>query len=197
MKIKSAVFHTSAPTLAQCPDTGLHEFALIGRSNVGKSSLLNLLAERRDLARVSATPGKTQLINFFTMNDEWTLVDLPGYGYAKVSQVQRSDFSAAVAEFIQERSALACTFVLIDSRLPPQQIDLEFIEWLIGSHVPFAIVFTKTDKQSASRTREGIAAFKRALPILPGDTAFFATSAETKSGRSEMLAFIAKKLGRS
>ena len=191
MKIKSALFEVSAPNLAACPPATLPEFAFIGRSNVGKSSLINLLAERRDLAKVSATPGKTRLINFFRINDAWRLVDLPGYGYAKVGKEQRADFNEAVADYIEHRENLSGVFVLIDSRLPPQRIDLEFLRWLSECDVSFALVFTKADKQSAQQTRNKIDLFKQSVsewratfPI------FFVTSTESKIGRSEILAFV-------
>src|SRR5215216_483190 len=126
MKIHSAAFELSAPSIDTCPKWALPEFAFIGRSNVGKSSLINLLTEKRDLAKVSDTPGKTKLINFYVINDRWSLVDLPGYGYAHVSRKERSAFNVAVAEFLEQRRNLALVFVLLDSRLPPQPIDLEF-----------------------------------------------------------------------
>ncbi len=194
MKIKSAVFETSAPQLNDCPPATLPEFAFIGRSNVGKSSLINLLAAKRDLAKVSATPGKTRLINFFRINDAWRLVDLPGYGYAKVGKEQRADFNEAVADFLEERENLRRVFVLIDSRLPPQRIDGEFLQWLAECEVPFALVFTKADKQSASQTRTKIELFQRTMEewgVAVPDC--FVSSAETKLGRSEILAFIERE----
>lgn len=195
MKIKSAVFDVSSPDLKGCPRSALPEFALIGRSNVGKSSLINMLTEKRDLARASGTPGKTQLINFFLINDNWHLVDLPGYGFAKVSIRDRSQFNEAVAEYLTKRKNIACVFVLIDSRLPPQPIDLQFLGWLAESSVPFALVFTKIDKQSATQSAASIENFKKHLAEhwteLPVS---FATSATTKSGRRELLEFIGKTL---
>lgn len=195
MKIKTATFEKSAPNLSVCPDWAFPEFAFIGRSNVGKSSLINMIVEKKDLAKVSATPGKTQLINFFKINNEWMLVDLPGYGFAKVGQHKREAFNQAVARYLEKRDNLACVFVLIDSRLPPQRIDLEFIQWLEGTDRPFALIFTKTDKQSATQTRTKIELFKEALaewrtqppPII-------ASSATTKNGRREILDFIAGRL---
>src|SRR5687767_4951681 len=139
MKIKSAEFEVSAPDIRACPAWALPEFAFIGRSNVGKSSLINLLAERRELAKVSVTPGKTKLINFFVVNGAWSLVDLPGYGYAVIGKQRRLEFNEAVADFISSRRNLRCVFVLIDSRLPAQQIDLDFLSWLEGTHAPFAL----------------------------------------------------------
>lgn len=192
LKIKSAEFLVSAPTLATAPKGPLPEFAFIGRSNVGKSSLINLLTERRELAKVSATPGKTVLMNFFKVNGAWVLVDLPGYGYAKVARSQRADFNEAVNAYLEQRENLRCLFVLIDSRLKPQSIDLEFIGWINRLGLEFALVFTKTDKQSPTRTRASIAAFLEALrqrgQAAPMRT--FSSSVTTKEGRREILAAI-------
>jgi len=197
MKIKSAVFETSAPTRASCPNWALPEFAFIGRSNVGKSSLINLLAERNALAKASVTPGKTKLINLFRFNSSWCLVDLPGYGYAKVSRTDRTEFNHAVADYIEGRDNLRHLFLLIDSRLEPQQIDLEFIKWLAGVGVAFSLVFTKTDKQSATATAVTIAAFKKAIAdFLPAMPAVFATSVTKKTGRMEILNAIEQELAR-
>lgn len=196
VKINQATFLTSAPTLNECPPPTLPEFAFIGRSNVGKSSLINLLTMRRGLAKVSETPGKTQLINFFVINNTWTLVDLPGYGYAKVSKHQRADFNEAVADYLESRESLQHTFVLIDSRLPPQKIDVEFIRWLAGTDGSFSIVFTKADKQSATKTQANVAHFKRELVgELAHAAGIFVTSAETKLGRNEVLGHITGLLG--
>jgi GTP-binding protein len=196
MKVTSAEFKSSAPRLDGCPAWALPEFAFIGRSNVGKSSLINLLAGRRDLARVSDLPGKTQLLNFYAINRRWSLVDLPGYGYAHVSQTKRSDFNAAVVEYLEDRPNLARVFVLIDSRLPPQAIDLEFVEWLGRSHPDFALIFTKADKQSLARSQANITLFKARMnawrSALP-DT--FLCSAKTKAGRTEILGAIEATLG--
>jgi GTP-binding protein len=196
MKIKSAVFETSAPNLPLAPKLALPEFAFIGRSNVGKSSLLNLLAEKRDLARVSDLPGKTRLLNFYCINLNWRLVDLPGYGYAHVAKSERAEFNQAVAEYITGRENLRGVFVLIDSRLEPQAIDLDFLEWLAGTGVPFAIIFTKIDKQSLSQTQSSIGRFKQAAALaeLNPVPVLFASSAKTKSGRMDILKYIEKKL---
>jgi GTP-binding protein len=196
MKIKSATFEISAPNLHAAPRLALPEFAFIGRSNVGKSSLLNLLAEKRDLARVSDLPGKTRLLNFYSINLNWRLVDLPGYGYAHVAKSERAEFNQAVAEYIEGRENLRGVFVLVDSRLEPQAIDLDFIEWLAGTGVPFAIIFTKIDKQSLSQTQSSIARFRRAAALDELDPAplLFASSAKTKAGRSDILRYIEKKL---
>jgi GTP-binding protein len=195
MKIKSAVFETSAPTLATAPRLALPEFAFIGRSNVGKSSLLNMLAEKRDLARVSDLPGKTRLMNFYTINLNWRLVDLPGYGYAHVSKTQRADFNEAAAAYIKGRQNLRGVFVLIDSRLEPQPIDLAFIEWQMETGVPFSIVFTKIDKQSSAQTESKLALFKRSVldGIDPAPEVFL-TSSQTRAGRTDLLRFISAKL---
>jgi GTP-binding protein len=195
MKIKSAEFETSAPHLQAAPRLALPEFAFIGRSNVGKSSLLNLLAEKRDLARVSDLPGKTRLMNFYCINRNWRLVDLPGYGYAHVSKSERADFNEAAAEYIQGRENLREVFVLIDSRLEPQAIDLAFIEWIVESGVPFAVIFTKTDKQSASQTQASVARFQSiALDGLDPAPQIFISSAKTKAGRTEILRHITAHL---
>ena len=192
MKINSAVFETSAPDLDACPRWALPEFAFIGRSNVGKSSLINLLAERRELAKVSDTPGKTQLINFYVMNDRWSLVDLPGYGYAHAGKQERAAFNQAVAVFLTERRNLARVFVLIDSRLPPQAIDLEFVEWLGQCRAPYALVFTKADKHSATQSRANIALFTAQVAQWRSDLPeIFLSSAKTKNGRKEILGCIA------
>lgn len=195
MKINSAEYSTSATDLRSCPAGRLPEFAFIGRSNVGKSSLINLLTLRRGLAKVSETPGKTQLINFFVINRTWMLVDLPGYGFAKVAKHKRADFNEAVADYLEEREALRHTFVLIDSRLPPQQIDVDFIKWMIGAAVPFSLVFTKADKQSASKTQASVQRFKQEVieGITPAPDCFVA-SVETKQGRSEILGHIGRLL---
>ena len=195
MKIKTAVFEKSAQTLATSPRWTLPEFAFIGRSNVGKSSLINLLTENNRLAKASDAPGKTKLINFFRVNANWCLVDFPGYGYAKVAKEQRADFNEAVADFIEERETLRHLFVLIDSRLTPQAIDLEFVRWVVTASVPYSLVFTKTDKQSHSVTQSNIALFRKAISeFVPEQPPFFSSSSTTKQGRDEILDFIAAEL---
>lgn len=190
MKIKSAEFVISAPNLQSCPESSQPEFAFIGRSNVGKSSLINLLTDRRSLAMVSTTPGKTKLINFFTVNRQWTLVDLPGYGFAKVAQGQRADFNVAVADFLEHRENLVCMFVLIDSKLPPQAIDLEFLRWADSAGIRFALIFTKTDQQP-SKVQANIAEFQRTLDELGVPVPeILRCSAHTSKGRGEILHFI-------
>ncbi len=196
MKIKSAVFTVSAPDLVSCPPASRPEFAFIGRSNVGKSSLINLLAERRQLAMVSNTPGKTKLINFFLINDTWSLVDLPGYGYANVTKATEEGFQRAIMDYLTERPTLAGVFVLIDSRLPPQAIDLEFLDWLaLHCPVPSALVFTKSDKQSPTATLASTGQFlQRVAKSRHGPQKHFTTSSKTKHGRKELLDYIAEVL---
>ncbi|MEO7932297.1 MAG: ribosome biogenesis GTP-binding protein YihA/YsxC [Chthoniobacterales bacterium] len=195
MKIKTAQFVTSALTLDSCPPEKLPEFAFIGRSNVGKSSLLNMLTGQANLAKVSATPGHTRMINFFKINDAWTMVDLPGYGYAKTIKKDPQQFQKMVASYIGDRGTLRCVLVLIDSRLDPQQIDLEFVQWLIDNDIRFALVFTKSDKMKKMALQRNIEAFQNHLiglsETLPET---FVSSAETRAGKSELLAFIERKL---
>lgn len=192
MKIKSADFETSAPNLRGCPNWNLPEFAFIGRSNVGKSSLINLLTERRALADVSATPGKTKLLNFFRINGNWSLVDLPGYGYAKVEQQSKHEFNQAVADYIEKRPNLRQVFLLIDSRHEAQRLDLEFLRWLTGCDVDFSLIFTKADKQSPTKTRANIDAFLAAAEEFLPEPAppVFACSSLAKEGRLEIIRHI-------
>ena len=191
MHIASAIFDRSAPDLDSCPDESLPEFAFIGRSNVGKSSLLNTLAGKEVLARVSPTPGFTKLINFFTMNKTWRLVDLPGYGYAEGSRKHVSQFNRAAANYLKHRPNLCCIFLLIDSGLAPQPIDLEFVQWLARHERPFVIVFTKTDRGTPEKVAANIAAFTARIASwfvqLPE---IFQCSAATGHGRSELLKVI-------
>ena len=196
MKILSAEFETSAAGLRDCPNWNLPEIALIGRSNVGKSSLVNLLAGRRDLAKSSAVPGKTKLLNFFRINRNWALVDLPGYGYAKVATQDKHEFNTAVAEYIEKRPNLAAVLLLVDSRLEPQRIDLDFLRWLVGCEVAISLVFTKADKQSSTRTRAAIDAFlDAAAEFLPEPAPpVLASSSTTRAGRDELLAHLARRL---
>ncbi len=195
MNAVNAKFQTSAPDVASCPVSELREFAFIGRSNVGKSSLLNLLAGAKTLAKVSATPGHTQLINFFPMNGAWTLVDLPGYGYAKTAGSARERFEKMIAGYLCGRANLACVFVLIDSRHPPQKIDLEFVEWLLSEAVKFALVFNKTDLVKPGLLQKNIALFQEAIaPFCPEPPKIFLTSAEARHGRRELLDFIGETL---
>ena len=191
VNISSAIFDCSAPDLDSCPDESLPEFAFIGRSNVGKSSLLNMLAGEQGLARVSPTPGFTKLINIFTMNKCWRLVDLPGYGFAHVARKDKSRFNKAVAEYLEHRTNLCLVFALIESGLAPQAIDLEFVEWLVRHDVPFVLVFTKTDKVSDVTARANMAAFsERISSWFEKPPAMFTCSAETGQGRQGLLGVI-------
>lgn len=191
MEIKSAKFLISSTDVAKCPAPLKPEYAFIGRSNVGKSSLINMLVDRKDLAKTSGKPGKTQLINHFIINDNWYLVDLPGYGYAKVSKEKRDIFQAYISEYIIERKNLLCLMVLLDSRLEPQKIDLEFMDWCGEKGIPFVMVFTKIDKLSKKKFTDNIAHYKEEMgkhwDALPE---CFYTSAEKKLGRKELLDFI-------
>ena len=191
MHIASATFDCSAPNLDSCPDESLPEFAFIGRSNVGKSSLLNMLAGEQGLARVSPTPGFTKLINVFTMNKCWRLVDLPGYGFAQGARKDRARFNQSVNDYLEKRPNLSLVFALIESGLAPQPIDLEFVEWLVRHAVPFVFVFTKTDKVTPATVQANIAAFTARISAwfekLP---AVFTCSAQTRQGRPELLGVI-------
>lgn len=196
MKITRAEFQTSAARLEQCPPPVLPEFAFIGRSNVGKSSMINMLTGRKALAKVSVTPGKTRLINFFEINQRWRLVDLPGYGYAKVSKQQRADFSDAVENYISERPNLFFVFVLIDGRHTPHAIDLDFVSWLDGTGVPYGLLFTKADKVGAVTLGENVAHFMKAsaeagLSRVPR---YAVTSSAKGKGRVEILTWIDEHL---
>ncbi len=195
MNISSAIFDRSAPDLDSCPDESLPEFAFIGRSNVGKSSLLNLLAGKEVLARVSPTPGFTKLINFFTMNKTWRLVDLPGYGYAEGSRKHVSQFNRAAANYLKHRPNLCCIFLLVDSGLEPQPLDLEFVQWLASHARPFVIVFTKTDRGTPAEVAANIAAFtERIAGWFEQLPEIYRCSATTAKGRSELLAVIESTL---
>ena len=197
MKISSAIFDCSASDLDSCPDESLPEFAFIGRSNVGKSSLLNFLAGKRELARVSRTPGFTKLINFFTINESWRLVDLPGYGFAEVARQDKARFNEAVNEYLMQRPNLHCIFALIDSGLPPQKIDVEFVEWLAGNGISFVLVFTKTDKVGAARVQANIAAFKEHISECCGlPPTILTCSATARLGRGELLAVLKEAVAR-
>ncbi len=191
MKIKSAEFVMSNSNVINAPKDHIPEYAFIGRSNVGKSSLINMLMERKKLAKTSGTPGKTQLINHFKVNDEWFLVDLPGYGYAKVSKKKRTIFQYFIENYFKEREQLVCAFVLVDSRHDPQKIDLEFMRFLGENQIPFAIIFTKADKLPSSKLNKQLMSYKRKLlehwESLPVN---FLTSSTSKLGRDEVLNFI-------
>ena len=191
MEVKNAVFVVSNSDYRKCPDTGKPEYAFIGRSNVGKSSLINMLTRNKGLAKTSVRPGKTQLINHFLINNEWYLVDLPGYGYARTSKTSRAAWQKMITEYLTGREPLVNTFVLIDSRIPPQKIDLEFISFLGRNGVPLAVVFTKLDKQNQSETARNVNTFKQALleewEELP---TMFLTSSVSGTGRDKVLGFI-------
>ena len=191
MEIKKAEFTLSAPMVSMCPNDTKPEYAFIGRSNVGKSSLINMLTNNKKLAKTSATPGKTLLINHFIINNEWYLVDLPGYGFAKRSKKEIAKLDQMIQGYILQREQLVNVFLLVDVRLEPQKIDLEFIEWLGQSSVPFAIVFTKADKLSPTKVRQNLEAYKQVLleswEELPP---IFVTSSEKKQGRDEVLDYI-------
>ena len=191
MEIKSAEFVISNTDVQQCPDGTRPEYAFIGRSNVGKSSLINMLTARKRLAMTSQKPGKTQLINHFIINNDWYLVDLPGYGYAQRGKENRENLRRIIESYILLRPQLTCLFVLLDCRHAPQKIDLEFMEWLGENEVPFAIIFTKTDKISKGRLQENLDAYRRKMletwEELPN---ILTSSSENKDGREEILHYI-------
>ena len=193
MEIKSAEFVASYVSYKDCPEPKIPEFAFVGRSNVGKSSLINMLMDRKKLAKTSQSPGKTQLINQFLINDQWYLADLPGYGYAKVAKSMRKDFNKLINEYALNRENLMCLFVLIDSRHEPQKNDLGFMRWIGENQIPFSMVFTKVDKLSSSAVNKNIKNYKKEMlkewESLP---AIFVTSAEQKTGRNEILDYIEK-----
>ncbi len=191
MNIKSAVFVISNTKVEKCPQSELPEYAFIGRSNVGKSSLINMLTAQKGLAMTSATPGKTLLINHFLINNDWHLVDLPGYGYASRGKKQQEELTCIINDYVLEREQLTLLFVLIDSRLEPQKIDLEFISWLGENNIPFAIIFTKADKLSKTRVINNVTTFMNTLSEeweeLPPH---FISSSEKRTGRDTILDYI-------
>lgn len=191
MKINTSNFLTSNSDPKKCPVPDRPEYAFIGRSNVGKSSLINMLTGRKTLAKISGKPGKTQLINHFIINNDWYLVDLPGYGYAKIAKTERHKWARFVSEYVIKRENLACLFVLIDTRIDPQAIDLDFLDFLGEHGIPFMLLFTKTDKLSANQIQQNVMAFKKELlkswESMPD---FLITSAKTGKGRDEILQFI-------
>lgn len=191
MEIKKSEFIISAPTVSKCPSDTKPEYAFIGRSNVGKSSLINMLCNHKNLAKTSATPGKTLLINHFIINNEWYLVDLPGYGFAKRSKSVQQKITNMITSYILQREQLINTFVLVDIRHEQQKIDREFIDWLGQSNVPFAIIFTKADKLGPVRARQNAEAWMRKLSDTWDELPpYFVTSSETKAGRDEVLGYI-------
>lgn len=191
MKITSAKFVISNSDYKKCPNSDIPEFAFIGRSNVGKSSLINRMTNNSKLAKISSKPGKTQLINHFIINDSWYLVDLPGYGWAKVSKSAKAEWGVMTKKYLINRENLTCVFVLIDSRLEPQKIDIEFINWLGSEGIPIALIFTKADKQTKNKTQSSISKFKKTLKSdwesLPPS---FTTSSVTGDGKEELLKYI-------
>lgn len=191
MEIKTAEFVISNTKLSLCPEPTIPEYAFIGRSNVGKSSLINYITNNKKLAKTSGKPGKTQLINHFLINEEWYLVDLPGYGYAKTSKTNRQKWEAFISEYILQRENLMNLFVLIDSRLPAQKIDLDFMEWLGIKGIPFSIVFTKTDKLTSSKLNKNLLAYKKEmLKYWEEMPKSFTSSATGKMGKEPILNYI-------
>ena len=191
MDVKNAEYVATYVDVNKCPQTFMPEYAMIGRSNVGKSSLINYICNHKGLAKTSATPGKTQTINYFVINHTWHLVDLPGYGYARSSQENRKKWTAMIHNYLQKREQMQYVFVLIDSRIPPQALDLEFIDWLGEHNIPFVLAFTKMDKPNGKEALINIEKFKNALretwDELPD---MFVTSAESKTGKELILSFI-------
>ncbi len=191
MEIHTSEYRGSFPSVQQCPADTRPEFAFIGRSNVGKSSLINMLCGRKDLAHTSKKPGKTQMINYYLINRQWHLVDLPGYGYAKISKTKRREWSRMIQDYLVKRINMQCAFVLIDAMIPPQQIDVEFVNWLGEMRIPFVLVFTKTDRvkpadleANLDRIRKELMQYWEELPQQ------FVTSSGTGAGREEVLSFI-------
>ena len=192
MKIKSADFVISNSDVARCPNEPIPEYAFIGRSNVGKSSLINMLTERKSLAKTSGRPGKTQLINHFKINENWFLVDLPGYGYARVSKRDKKTFQKYITNYFLQREQLVCSFVLVDIRHEPQPIDMEFMQWMGENAIPFAIIFTKADKLKPKAIERDVKTYLDTLTADMWEEApqHFVTSASQRSGRDELLNFI-------
>ncbi|MFK7812551.1 MAG: ribosome biogenesis GTP-binding protein YihA/YsxC [Maribacter sp.] len=192
MKIKSAHFVMSNSEVSKCPSEPLPEYAFIGRSNVGKSSLINMLMDRKHLAKTSGRPGKTQLINHFKVNENWFLVDLPGYGYARVSKKDKSTFQKYITNYFQERKQLVCSFVLVDIRHEPQKIDMEFMEWMGENGIPFCIIFTKADKLKPKAIERQVDEYLQEMinGIWEEAPQHFITSSSNNAGRDEVLNFI-------
>lgn len=193
MTVKEASFVMSNTDFTKCPEPNMPEYAFIGRSNVGKSSLINALTNRKSLAKTSGKPGKTQLINHFLINKEWYLVDLPGYGYASVSKTKRAEFQRFIQDYLSKRQNLICTFVLLDSRLEPQKVDVEFMQWMGENQIPFVMVFTKIDKLSSSKLNKNLQKYRSKMldswETLPQ---IFLTSSVTKFGSDDILRFVEK-----
>ncbi len=193
MIVNSARFVISNTDVAKCPQENRHEYAFIGRSNVGKSSLINMLTKHKGLAMTSATPGKTMLINHFLVNDEWYIVDLPGYGYARRGKESRDQLREIIENYILNRSQMTNLFVLVDSRHEPQKIDMEFIEWLGENNIPFSIVFTKTDKMGTEVAKKHVADYcEKLLETWEELPPVFVTSSQTGRGREELLDYISQ-----
>jgi len=190
MIIRKAEFVSSSPGLKQCPGTTLPDFAFIGRSNVGKSSLINMITGRNALAKVSQTPGKTRLINHFNINDEWMLVDLPGYGYAKMSKPEKEKIEKMIYDYLSKRDNLIHTFLLIDSRHELQKNDLAFISWLKGKQISFSIIATKTDKISRDQLSRNLRSYRNIFNTIGVDPVIISTSSERKTGREEIFSHI-------
>ncbi|MBM1108113.1 YihA family ribosome biogenesis GTP-binding protein [Aurantibacter crassamenti] len=192
MLIKSAKFIISNSEVAKCPNESIPEYAFIGRSNVGKSSLINMLTQRKSLAKTSGRPGKTQLINHFKINDNWFLVDLPGYGYAKVSKKDKRTFQKYITNYFLQREQLVCSFVLVDIRHEPQKIDMEFMQWLGENQIPFCIIFTKADKLKPKVIERNVDAYIKELLTGVWEEApqYFITSSSKNIGRDDILPFI-------
>lgn len=192
MQIKSATFVISNTDVSRCPNEPLPEYAFIGRSNVGKSSLINMLTERKSLAKTSGRPGKTQLINHFKINGNWFLVDLPGYGYARVSKTAKSKFQKFITSYFSQRKQLVSAFILIDIRHSPQAIDMEFMQWLGENQIPFSIVFTKADKLKPKAIERNIQAYLQAMldDLWEETPNYFVTSSSNGTGREELLDYI-------
>lgn len=192
MRIKNARFVVSNSRVALCPNTNLPEFAFIGRSNVGKSSLINMLTDRKKLAKTSGKPGKTQLINHFLINEKWHLVDLPGYGYARVSKKNKKEFQQYITDYFLERKQLVNAFILVDIRHEPQPIDLEFMEWLGTQQIPFSIIFTKADKLSDRVIEATVSSYLNTLLAGAWEETplHFVTSSTSRLGKDAVLAYI-------
>ncbi|GBF20951.1 MULTISPECIES: ribosome biogenesis GTP-binding protein YihA/YsxC [Arenibacter] len=192
MKIKSADFVMSNSNVANCPKEHLPEYAFIGRSNVGKSSLINMLTQRKSLAKTSGRPGKTQLINHFKINENWFLVDLPGYGYARVSKKDKKTFQKYITDYFIERQQLVCAFILIDIRHEPQKVDMEFLEWMGENQIPFCMIFTKADKLKPKAIENHVNAYIKELLEGVWEEApnYFVTSSTNGMGQEELLSFI-------
>lgn len=196
MRVKSASFVISNAKASDCPNSSLPEFAFIGRSNVGKSSLINMLTDRKQLAKTSGKPGKTQLINHFLINKQWHLVDLPGYGYARVSKKTKKEFQSYITSYFLERKQLVNAFVLIDIRHEPQAIDLEFMEWIGTQQIPFSIIFTKADKLSENKIDPTVSTYLNTMleGVWAETPPHFITSATSSKGKEEVLAYVGSLL---